>query len=537
VAQARTGTGKTLAFLLPVLQRILQESPELAQRSRSRASPKDIRAIILSPTRELAEQIGVEAKKLTSNTGLIVQTAVGGTMKNQMLYKVRMEGCHILVATPGRLNDILSDPGSGIAAPRIAALVLDEADRMLDVGFEVQLQEILRILPDRESQPRQTLLYSATIPRSVINLAREYVDTRNFEFVQTVNADETPTHEKIPQHIVTTSGYENLFPALLELLQREMRQPEVAMPLKAMVFLPTTFSVQLATQLFQELSRLDRSIPRIYSIQSKLTQNARTNAAENFRRATSAILFTSDVTARGMDFPNVSHVIQVLPPQERDTYIHRLGRTGRQNKAGAGWLIVPRSDVQTCRELLGGLPIRPFDGLESASASLDGPPDSMPQVAQTVISAAKHVDEDLIKAAYLSFMGRITGRSKEDQLNGLNDMVTNIFGLKEPPRISPVLAQKLGLSKLRGVNIGHEPRQSNYGKSDRDAFESKFSGGSSGAGYGGSRGGGGYGRERGGGGVYGGRSGGGYGGRGGGGGYRDRRGGDGGGYGDRRSSF
>jgi ATP-dependent RNA helicase MSS116, mitochondrial len=511
---------------LPTLQRILEQNPELAQRSRQRASPQDIRAIILSPTRELAEQIGEEARRLTANTGLIVQTAVGGTMKNQMLYRVRREGCHVLVATPGRLNDLLSDPGSGIGAPQLSALVLDEADRMLDVGFEVQLQDILRTLPDRRQQPRQTLLYSATIPRSVINLAREYVDTENFDFVQTVSADEVPTHEKIPQHIVTTSSYANIFPTLHELLQRELTAPEVDMPLKAMVFLPTTFSVQLATQLFQELSRQDRAIPRIFSIQSKLSQSQRTNAAENFRRATSAILFTSDVTARGMDFPNVSHVIQVLPPQERDTYIHRLGRTGRQNKSGAGWLIVPEQDLQLCRELLGGLPIKPFKGLETAEMRFDGDASSFPEAAQAIIRAAQNIDPELIRATYTSFMGRITGRSKQAQLDGINDMMTQIFGLQEPPRLSPVLAQKLGLAKLQGINLG---RDSSGGYGDRsrdggrDSFGSRFGDneGGRGGGYGGDRGrsGGGYGGR--------GRSGGGYGG----GGYG--RGGD----RDRRSSF
>ncbi|KAK2067505.1 hypothetical protein P8C59_001242 [Phyllachora maydis] len=207
VAQAKTGTGKTLAFLVPIFQRILQSDPMLAQRGSRRARSDDIRAIIVSPTRELAEQIGVEARKLGKGTGIVVQTAVGDEM-------------------------------SGIAAPRLAALVLDEADRMLDVGFDQELREILRYLPDRDAVPRQTCLFSATIPKDVVKLARSYVDPRNFQFCQTISPDETPTHERIPQHVVTAFGMENMFPALLELLKKEhqdSKTTENALPLKAIV--------------------------------------------------------------------------------------------------------------------------------------------------------------------------------------------------------------------------------------------------------------------------------------------------------------
>ena len=134
----------------------------------SRARSDDIRDIIVSPTRELAEQIAVEAAKLVRGTGIIVQSAVGGTQKRMMLSKVRREGCHLLVGTPGRLNDLLADPSSGIAAPNLQALVLDEADRMLEVGFQQELMEIIKSLPDRRDVPRQTLLFSATIPKNVV---------------------------------------------------------------------------------------------------------------------------------------------------------------------------------------------------------------------------------------------------------------------------------------------------------------------------------------------------------------------------------
>jgi superfamily II DNA/RNA helicase len=182
VAQARTGTGKTLGFLLPTIQNILRANPELAHRQRySRARPSDIRAIIISPTRELAEQIAVEADKLCYATDLRVQVAVGGSNKRMMLNKMQREGCHLLVATPGRLNDLLTDPYSGVRADKTTTLVLDEADRLLDDGFSTEIEAIIDLLPNRDHVDRQTLLFSATMPREVMHLVRRTLKP-NFHF-------------------------------------------------------------------------------------------------------------------------------------------------------------------------------------------------------------------------------------------------------------------------------------------------------------------------------------------------------------------
>ncbi|KAJ8606152.1 hypothetical protein MRB53_041159 [Persea americana] len=139
IAQAKTGTGKTMAFLIPLLQNIITVDPALAERGGFRRGPRatadDIRAIVISPTRELAEQIAVEAKRVVQGTGIIVQAAVGGTQKAQGLRAIQREGCHVLVGTPGRLQDILTDEYSRVEAPDLSALVLDEADRLLDQGF------------------------------------------------------------------------------------------------------------------------------------------------------------------------------------------------------------------------------------------------------------------------------------------------------------------------------------------------------------------------------------------------------------------
>jgi ATP-dependent RNA helicase MSS116 len=160
-----------------------------------------------------------------------------------MLNQTRRQGCHLLVATPGRLNDLLQDSGSGIDAPNLAAMVLDEADRMLDVGFERELNEITSCLPRPEEKIRQTMLVSATIPDSVIRLARTMVRANDFEFVQTIPENESLTHDKVPQHIVPVSNWTNVFPTLFELMDREAnkaREDPSALPFKAIVYLNTT---------------------------------------------------------------------------------------------------------------------------------------------------------------------------------------------------------------------------------------------------------------------------------------------------------
>lgn len=527
VAQAKTGTGKTLAFLIPTIQRMINDNPDLAYPGRVRASSTDIRAIIMSPTRELAEQIGEEARRLVAGTGIVVQTAVGGTQKSAMLMRTRQQGCHLLVATPGRLNDILSTPESRIAAPNLSALVLDEADRMLDVGFAGELREILRHLPDRSRVPRQTLLFSATVPKDVVSLARTYVDAKNFEFVQTVRADDTLTHEKVPQHIVSVAGYENIYPTMLELIQREMEAAQASsgekMPFKALVFLPTTSFVQLTSAVFYNVSRNGTRLPRQYHIHSKLTQRARTTAADSFRAAESAILFSSDVTARGMDFPNVSHVIQIGVPPDRDQYIHRLGRTGRADKGGEGWSIIAKDELHAARNILTDLPIQRATGLASAEYDMSvADAADQPQAVKDISAAMQRAPRELMADAYMSFFGGASlGRNLQTTCDNLNNWAINGWGWEKPPAISEFNAAKRGLLRIRGMHIRTEKRaeERSYNQEKRtfndsnDDFQQKFgestqeyssrprhgsSGGFSGGGRGGGRSGGGGGFGRGG---------------------------------------
>ncbi|KAK2063532.1 DEAD/DEAH box helicase [Colletotrichum caudatum] len=457
VAQAKTGTGKTLAFLIPVLQRMIAVDPSLASRSARRsANAADVRGIIVSPTRELAEQIAIEAEKLCANTGLVVQRAVGGTRKREMLMKTRREGCHLLVGTPGRLNDLLSDPQSGIRAPNLAAIVLDEADRMLDVGFEQELQDIVRQLPDPHTSQRQTLLFSATIPKNVISLAREWVRADNFDFVQTVSGNEVLTHEKVPQHIVKCRGWGNVIPTLYELFQKELEKrhnnPEL-MPFKALVFLPTSGMVDVAADVDQRM-RFNRDRVMSWRIHARLTQAQRTNASERFREAKSGILFSTDVTARGLDFPNVTHVIQVGSPTNREQYIHRLGRTGRADKEGEGWLIISECETEPARSQLAGLPIRPNTDLEAARFDFTSQ-EQPSELTAKVMEITSQLREQVLRAGYLSLFGQKMG-NMQGKADELREWFVHGMKMDDTPAMNASLVAKSGLRNIRGLNISNE---------------------------------------------------------------------------------
>ncbi|PKS09082.1 hypothetical protein jhhlp_003696 [Lomentospora prolificans] len=473
VAQAKTGTGKTIAFLLPMLQRMIDEDPTLASKAtKKRARPDDIRGIVISPTRELAEQIGEEAKALVRHTGLVVQLAVGGQRKDAMLRNVQRNGCHLLVATPGRLKDILEDEYSGVEAPNLAALVLDEADRMLDVGFSETLKDIQKMLPDVGQKERQTLLFSATIPKDVVGLAKAMVRRDKFEFIQTIRPDEALTHERIPQKVVVAPSQVNVFPALYELIDREVaksKETPNARPFKAIVYYSLTTMVDLAVQVDSTIKRLRRGThdyPRTYYIHGQLKQGQRTAAADAFRRAKSAVLISSDVTARGMDFPDVTHVIQVGPPVSREQYIHRLGRTGRQDKDGEGWLIITNTEVDDVRSKVGDLPLVPDKTLESASLVVESEDMELPETFQHVRSAFERVSGSVLADVYKARFGAQGRHNVQGLVNDMNKWSKITWGWEEPPAVAEHWVQKMGYGRIRGFNVA--PGRSKLGARSRD---------------------------------------------------------------------
>ncbi|KAF2840121.1 DEAD-domain-containing protein [Patellaria atrata CBS 101060] len=496
IAQAKTGTGKTLGFLLPLVQNILRDNPELAHVNRvrsyrgSRASASDIRALIISPTRELAEQIATEASRVVRNTGLVVQTAVGGTQKREGLRRIQQQGCHILVGTPGRLNDILNDPYTGVQAPALKCLVLDEADRLLDQGFWPEIQNIMAALPPTEQVNRQTMMFSATVGKGIIGIVRQTLKP-GFDFVKCVRDDEVPTHERVPQKVVNAGAFENNLPCLVELCQREIAAATPEMPFKALIYYNSTAEVSLASSVLRNLpsNRVNgtSALPgtRVFEIHSKLSQEQRTRAAGYFRRATSAIMVSSDVTARGMDFPNVTHVIQMGLANDSDTYIHRIGRTARAGKEGQGWLVVSELEYPEVRRRLRNIPLE-------VDTSLLTPNINMTKEAQVPVSVANILNsigqayrtiplEDLNKM-YLAQLGIYQWYpDKQRLMDSMNQLARYGWGMSQPPSISPTLASRLRLSNLSGINMVAGPRsfdtdgrQGSFG--NRGGFSNRDSG-------------------------------------------------------------
>jgi ATP-dependent RNA helicase MSS116 len=503
----------------------LAQRPDLAERGRVRAKADDIVSVIISPTRELAEQIAAEAKRLVARTGLKVQLGVGGTQRNQMLYQTQREGCHILVGTPGRLKDLLSDPSSGVKAPHLNTLVLDEADRLLDIGFGPDIEEIKSLLPHPGQRLRQNMLFSATISQEVVQLTQHTLQ-KGFKFVQCVDPNSEPTHLNVPQHLSLLPGWENYFPALVELLTRELAngQKPDGRPLKAILFFNSSSNTNYGATVLNSLFRGDPRFP-IMEIHSKLTQGQRTRVSDTFRRATSGLLVSTDVTARGLDFPNVTHVIQVGVPimNPRETYIHRLGRTARAGKEGEGWLFVTDLEAPLAKQHLLGLPLKRNDSLETAKVDLARDasiPSDVQKYFTQVADASRSVPMGVKKDVYKNALRVIRGANKQTVVQKANLLAKTEWGMEQPPEIDPGFARNAGISEADGIRIG------------RDRFPS-----GGGGGYGDQRGGFGGGRGGGGGGGYSGdRSGGRSGGRGGYGGDRGgSRGGDRGG--DRRGGY
>ncbi len=297
---APTGTGKTAAFLLPLLMKL-----KFAQ---------DIhpRAVVLAPTRELVMQIHEVALQLGKYTDLRYLPLIGGKgMKPQI--EAAALGIDLIIATPQRFLDVY---GAGAFLTRfIKTMIMDEADKMLDMGFRGQINRILEVMP----QKRQNALFSATMPERVVNLAGDFLD-----FPERVEAaPQATTAETIDQVIYETTNNRTKINLLLHLLQDRERFNRV------IVFTKTRLN---ASDIAKFLQRKLQTPVRV--VHANKDQNSRNNAMEDFRQGEAPILVATDIAARGLDITDVSHVINFDVPLVYDDYVHRVGRTGRAEKTG-----------------------------------------------------------------------------------------------------------------------------------------------------------------------------------------------------------
>lgn len=327
LVQAKTGTGKTLAFLIPAIQTMINKRT------------RGISLLVITPTRELAQQIAKEAEGLLQNLPRYkICVAIGGTNKDRE-QKAIFSGCDILIATPGRLIDHLSEESIVERFSGLNTLVLDEADRLLDMGFMPSLQQIVRALPDKERSQRQGMLFSATIAEHVQKVAH-LILSKEYKFISTIPEGEVNTHERVPQMLIEVPQFTDVAPALIQALHQECEASGKS-TFKAIVFAPTA---AVADWYESIIGSFKNTLPPCSVLHSRVSQSKRTKLTADFKNASSAILVATDVIARGMDFPDVSHVFQAGIPADRESYIHRLGRTARAGKEGRGIFITSTAE-------------------------------------------------------------------------------------------------------------------------------------------------------------------------------------------------
>lgn len=303
MGQAQTGTGKTAAFAVPILEQLT---------SGKHRGPQ---ALVLVPTRELAVQVRDECAKLAAGRRVHIVAAYGGKPFRDQADKLR-RGAEVVVGTPGRLLDHL---GRGtLFIGDLRQVVLDEADRMLDIGFRPDIEKILRQCP----QSRQTLLLSATLPPPVLRLARRYMrEPEELDFSPKDIAVET-----IEQFYFTVDP-ERKFELLVRLIEREN-------PVQAIIFCRT----RRGTERIHE--RLKRKVNSVAAIHGDLQQRVRDRVMESFRAGRLQLLVATDVVGRGIDVTSISHIINFDIPEFCDDYVHRVGRTGRMGREGVAYTFV-----------------------------------------------------------------------------------------------------------------------------------------------------------------------------------------------------
>ena len=306
IGRAQTGTGKTAAFLISIITQLLQTPPP---KERYMGEP---RALIIAPTRELVVQIAKDAADLTKYTGLNVMTFVGGMDFDKQLKHLEARHCDILVATPGRLLDF--NQRGDVHLDMVEVMVLDEADRMLDMGFIPQVRQIIRQTPPKNE--RQTLLFSATFTEDVMNLAKQWTTDPSIVEIEALNV----ASENVEQHIYAVAGADK-YKLLYNLVNDNGWE-------RVMVFANRKDEVRRIEE------RLVRDGVNAAQLSGDVPQHKRIKTLEGFREGKIRVLVATDVAGRGIHIDGISHVINFTLPEVPDDYVHRIGRTGRAGAAG-----------------------------------------------------------------------------------------------------------------------------------------------------------------------------------------------------------
>ncbi|MEH6591747.1 MAG: ATP-dependent RNA helicase RhlB [Halioglobus sp.] len=317
IGKAQTGTGKTAAFLVTIFNDLLSHPP---QSERFVGEP---RSLVIAPTRELVMQIGADAVDLAKYTGLNVVTLIGGMDYQKQLNRLNNEVVDLVVATPGRLLDFMSR--RDLYLDRVEILVLDEADRMLDMGFIPQVKRIVRATPQTDN--RQTLLFSATFTQDIINLSKQWT----FEPI---------TVEIEPEHVATDSVDQKVY-----LVSSEQRYRVLNNLLRSEGANSVIVFANRRDQVRRLHEKLRKSGFSAGILSGEVPQNKRTRTLEDFKKGTLKVLVATDVAGRGIHVEGVSHVVNYNLPEDPEDYVHRIGRTGRAGASGTSISFASEDDA------------------------------------------------------------------------------------------------------------------------------------------------------------------------------------------------
>lgn len=401
--------------------------------------------LVLSPTRELANQIAAEARSLlTFHDGAKVVVFVGGTNINSDKRAIA-SGATVLVATPGRLIDhIQSTPGFSAVLSAIKVLVMDEADRLLDMGFKPSIDVILRSCPPKAM--RQTLLFSATIPEGVVQIARDALRPKyaTIDTTGLAKDDSGSTHLHVHQELVV-APFEDFIPSIAAVLSEQMLLNRD--DYKIIVFFTTARVTGFMAELFSAAGL------NIVEMHSRKSQGYRTTASEKFRTGKKILMFSSDVTARGMDYPGVTFVLQV-GLTDKEQYIHRLGRTARAGKEGKGMILVSPFEENFITKELRELP------LHRAPLGRFSIESFRPQYEAVLDSSLRNGSfHQSAQQAYIAWLGfynsnlKRVGFDKVTLIQMANFFASQVMRLREQPSIQKKTVGKMGLKGIPGLRL------------------------------------------------------------------------------------
>jgi len=314
IGQARTGSGKTAAFGLPALN--------------SCQPTGELQALILTPTRELANQVAEELSLLQGNAGIKIQTVYGGTDLEKQARSLK-QGVDLIVGTPGRVMDMTERGHIDLSKPGL--FILDEADRMLDMGFFPDIMWVV----ERMTARKQTLLFSATFPQEIIDAANDFMNEPEFVLTNSEKLDIPP----IDQYSVRIGRANKLW--VVGRLLSGMNEVD-----QTIIFANTKRMVDLLVE------RLKKHRFDVEGIHGDLSQNQREKIITNFKAGDSSILIATDVAARGIDVDGITMVINYDVPDDVDSYVHRIGRTGRIGRKGEAWVLVGRDDIPQMNKII-----------------------------------------------------------------------------------------------------------------------------------------------------------------------------------------